>query len=297
MLIRLAQVRRGETIRWSVVDRGRGISAPEMLRVADRDVSNAGGEGLGLAISRQLAALQFSPLRMRSRVGKGTEVNFETATGGPRSVASAWVRWRTSFAKPDRPSSSQQERPIEWTSQSGDRKIRLDPPAVSVSLSHAATRPRCEGSVATGVVSLGGTVSRSAADQFDSVLQSQLQMFDLAYRADARRWVWCLDAEQQAARDRIEAISDVVIERIPGIRMNWSRPQVIRLDAHRSVWQLTDLLVRQSLSASSAARGFDCDEVRLGSEPIAPSAIASERLDAEVRRLVAEHHPKSSSSN
>ena len=118
--------------------------------------------------------------------------------------------------------------------------------------------------------------------------QSQLQMFDLAYRADARRWAWCLDADQEIARDRIETISAVINSRVPGIRMKWSRPQIIRLDSQRTVWHLTDLLVRQSLSAASAARGFDSDEVRPGTEPIAPSAIASERLDAEVRRLTAD---------
>lgn len=69
VLMRVARIRHGETIRWSVVDRGRGISEKEMLRITDRDVSYAGGEGLGLAISRQLAALHFSPLKIRSRLG------------------------------------------------------------------------------------------------------------------------------------------------------------------------------------------------------------------------------------
>ncbi len=151
VLIRLARVRHGETVRWSVVDRGRGISEQEMLRVADREVSYAGGEGLGLAISRQLAALQFSPLRIRSRLGKGTEVNFETAARGPRSVANTWVRWRMSFATPERSVPSRGDGSIEWTSQTGDRKMRLDPPAVSVSLSHAASRPRCEASPGVGL--------------------------------------------------------------------------------------------------------------------------------------------------
>ena len=293
VLIRLARVRHGETIRWSVVDRGRGISEQEMRRVAEREFSYADGEGLGLAISRQLAALQFSPLRIRSRLGKGTEVNFETVAGSPRSVAGAWVRWRMSFATPEPSLSSGREGSIEWTAQTGDRKMRLDPPTVSVSLSHAASRPRHAGCLASGFVSLGGTVSRNAADQFDAVLQSQLQIFDLAYRADARRWVWCLDADQEAALDRIEAISEVVAVRIPGIRMKWSRPQIISLDARRTVWQLSDLLVRQSLSAFSATRGFDSDEVRPGTGPIAPSAIAAARLDAEVRRLIADRGSKS----
>jgi hypothetical protein len=135
---------------------------------------------------------------------------------------------------------------------------------------------------------------RNAADQFDAVLQSQLQMFELAYRVDTRRWVWCLDANQETAHERIAAISEVLTERIPGIRMKWSRPQVIRLDAQRTVWQLSDLLVRQSLSGSSTTRGMDSDEVRPGTEPIAPSAVASARLDAEVRRLSAGLRPNSS---
>ncbi len=94
VLIRLESIRNGEAIRWSVIDQGTGISESDMQRIADRQVSFGGGEGLGLSICRQLAALHFSPLQIRSRLGSGTEVSFETAAAGPRSVAQSWSRWR-----------------------------------------------------------------------------------------------------------------------------------------------------------------------------------------------------------
>lgn len=285
VLIRTARVRRGETVRWSVVDRGRGINSAELMHVAERQVSYAGGEGLGLSISRQLAALQFSSLKIRSRSGKGTEVTFETASSGPRSVASVWTRWRIGFAVATGASTSPDTASRAWTSPSGDRLMRLDPPAVAVTLTHEASSPRSADCFAAGVVSLGGTVSRSLADQFDAEFQSQLQLFELAYRVDARRWVWGLDAAGDSAQDRIDVIADRVQSRIPGIRMNWACPQTIRLDSLRTARWMSDLLVRQSLKTGTMAPGFGADEVRLGTLPIRQSAIATARLDGELGRL------------
>ncbi len=293
VLMRVARIRHGETIRWSVVDRGRGISEKEMLRITDRDVSYAGGEGLGLAISRQLAALHFSPLKIRSRLGRGTEVSFETPVAGPRSVASVWTAWRVGFMTPARATRSQEDGSLEWTSQSGDRQMRLDSSAVSASLSHEASRPRCSDALSAGSVALGSTVSRSAADQFDIDFQSQMQMFELAYRVDTRRWVWCLDADLESAKNRIESIAEGLSSRIPGIRMNWSDPKSIPLDEHRTVWQVSDLLVRQSLCVSTIAPGFGSDEVRPGTGPIAPSVIAAARLEAELQRLTSDFRSQS----
>ena len=293
VLIRLARIRHGEAIRWSVVDRGRGISEDEMRNVSDRAVSYAGGEGLGLSISRQLAALQFSSLKMRSRLGKGTEVTFETAAAGPRSVASLWTRWRLSFQSSTDAASSirpAQSPPRETTAEirdpKGERHIRLDPPVVAVSLRHEATTPRSDERVAVGVVSLGATVSRAASEQFDKQLQSQLQMFDLVYRTEQRRWVWCLDADD--IDQRIDLITDVIHSQIPGIRMTWSDPQMVPLDDRRTGWRLCDLMVREALAASNNMQGFEADDVRPGTPPLSPSAKASTRLDAELARLTSD---------
>ena len=95
VLISLEPTGGGEAVRWTVADQGCGISESDLQQIASHQVSNSGGEGLGLMICRQLAALHFSPLTIRSQLGCGTQVSFEIAAGGPRSVAACWTRWRT----------------------------------------------------------------------------------------------------------------------------------------------------------------------------------------------------------
>jgi hypothetical protein len=283
ILIRLQDVREGEAIQWSIIDQGSGISENVMQQIADRQTGFSEGEGLGLAICRQLSALHFSVLQMRSRLGSGTEVSFETACGGPRSIANAWAKWRVSqrgpLQKPKHKSSLSQ-------SSTGERRIRLDPPVVSAELRHEATLPRCEDRLAAGIVSVGGAVAREAADNFDEVLQSQLQMFDFVYRINTRRWVWIFDTDEHGVADRIGAITDSVATSTPNVRMTWSTAQMIPLDPRRTQARLSDLMVRETLAASASTNlGFDRNEVRLGTSPIEESEIASARLDEELKRL------------
>jgi hypothetical protein len=284
VLIRLAPLRRGETICWSVIDRGRGISENQMRCVGDREVSFAGGEGLGLAISRQLAASMFSFLKIRSRLGKGTEVSFETAASGPRSVASHWSRWRCAFQSADQKMVSRDECLVELN-RAAPNQIRFDSPSISVSLAHDGARPRCEDGFTAGVVSVGGTVSKEAADRFDAVFQSHLALFELAYRVDDRRWIWCLDADEPAIADRMATLTESINAAIPGIRLKWSAPHTITLDPRRTSRWMNDLLVRQSLVGDVIPTRFDSDEVRLGASPMVSSSIAADRLDAELARL------------
>ena len=284
VLIRLQMPRDGEAIRWSVVDQGRGISESNMQRIADRQVTFGGGEGLGLSICRQLAALHFSTLRIRSRLGSGTEVSFETAAAGPRSVAELWSNWRVAQRGPlQKP---QHSRDAESPSSARtSRRMRLDPPAVEIEVSHEASAPRCEDRLSAGIVSVGAAVSREAVDAFDQLLQSQLQMFDFVYRVDTRRWVWAFDVDAHGVQDRIDSIVDAAEAKIPSLRMSWSDPSTIPVDGRRTNSRLTDLLVRETLSASASTHVRDNNEVRLGTPPIAHSDIAAERLDAEIRRL------------
>ncbi len=284
ILIRLEKIRDGEALRWSVVDQGTGIGEADMQIIAERQVSLGGGEGLGLAICRQLAALHFSSLQIRSRLGTGTQVSFETAAAGPRSVADAWARWRVARRGPlKQPQQRGETSSNELANES--KRMRLDPPALTIELSHEATSPRCQDRLAAGIVSLGGTVSRDAADQFDEMFQSQMQMFDLVYRVETRRWVWVMDCDTHGIEDRIESIDDTIKAKIPTIRTNWSAPQMIPVDSRRTHARLSDLLVRESLSASSINYGLDHNDVRPGTAPIEPSDVAAERLEQELRRL------------
>jgi hypothetical protein len=240
---------------------------------------------MGWAVNQQLAALHFSPLKIRSRPGKGTHVSFETAADGPRSVARHWTRWRLGASESSDLMRRSTGPSSKLAGESRDRHIRLDAPAIVLTLSHHAARPTCRDHFVAGAVALGGTVSRVAADQFDQLLQAKLNNYDLAYRVDTRRWVWCFDADADSVRRRIESLEELATSCIAGVRMKWSHLQSMQLDASRTAGQVSDLVVRQFLAASQNAMRFDPQEVRPGTSPIAASKSAEIRLDAEVRRL------------
>jgi hypothetical protein len=300
ILIRFAASRGGNFVRCSVIDQGRGIDPEDLKRIAEHHVSFSAGEGLGLTICRQLAAVHFSALEIRSRRGAGTEVSFELPAAGPRSVAAAWARWRVVMK---RLSSDSISRPLvrprrrdgipgQSISSTPDsaQTIRLDSPAenqrsVVVELHHRDTKPRVSSCFAAGVVTLGAAVSRQAADQFGEVLDRELQMFDISYRVETRQWVWVFDADQDSVVQRIESIDHATRVGLDGVRSTWSEPQIIPVDLKSSATRLSDLMVRQALFASTIDHGLVHDEVRLGTAPISPSDSAVQRLDAELRRL------------
>jgi len=272
-------------LRWSVIDTGRGISQQDLEQIADRQVSFSGGEGLGLSISRQLAAVHFSKLSIQSRVGTGTEVSFETAAAGPRSVAEVWARWRIAQL------TSEQQELVTWRHHpegTSQRKVRLDPPSYRVELHHEAARPRCPHRFAAGIVTVGATTSRDAADEFDKLLQGQCFLFDFVYRINARRWVWVLDTDEDALQDRIESITAAAASAIHDLRVDWSSPQMIPVESGRTAKRLSDLLVRETLYVAASGNVMDNNEVRLGTKPIEPSAVAANRLDEELARLASQ---------
>ena len=328
ILIRLERTRSGDTVRWSVIDQGVGIGAPDLHAIAEQRVSFSGSEGLGLIICRQLAALQFSALHIRSRLHAGTEVAFETPTAGASSVAECWARWRVAYRQArDRPRpSGLKPAEADWPStracdglrldrpavaeasdfaggpDQGDgsgsatgrrpanseaTRHRIDRPAVTVQLEHEAVFPRVEQQAVAGTVTVGATLPVSTADQFDSLLQSQQRLFDLVYRVDTRTWVWIFDTDHDAVSTRIEAITEWAQREIQNVRLTWSQPRVVPIDDCRTVRRISDLLVRQSLSASTVSTAGSQDEVRLGTTPLEQSPVASSRLDAEMSRLIA----------
>jgi hypothetical protein len=300
VLVQLQCPRGSSVVRWAVIDRGGGIKRNVLKQMSGNcdfpdgndaaAVSTIGGEGLGLLISRQLAALHFSHLQICSRFGQGTEVSFKTVFGGPRGVADAWANWRmenrTALKKPRHRDGRLQR--VDRGNHLADKKIPETPvelPIMSVTLSHNATRPKCDKRVVAGVVALGATVARATADRFDHLLQRQQRMFDFVYRVESRQWVWAFDIEPEALHARIESISDEVVTQIPDARMTWSDPQIIPVCDRVTHSRLSDLLVRSTLAASSGTNISDQDEVRLGTLPIGESHVAAGRLDDEMRRL------------
>lgn len=299
VLVQLQRPRGSSLVRWAIIDRGGGIKRKVLQRMAcDNESADGtaaviesmgGGEGIGLLISRQLAALHFSDLQICSRFGQGTEVSFATVSGGPRGVADAWSNWRMENSRnPLKPRyyDGLLHRVDQGNHVAADTATtRVGLPIMSVKLSHNATRPRCEKQVIAGTVSLGAAVSRSTADTFDHLLQRQQRMFDLVYRVESRKWVWAFDLDFEALEARLESICDEVVTQIPDARMSWSAPQTIPIGDRVTHSRLSDLLVRSTLAASSLTNVNDQDEVRLGTLPIGESKIAANRLDDELRRL------------
>ncbi len=292
VLIELRRVQGGNAVKWTVVDQGAGISESEMEQIASRQQSLSGGEGLGLMISRQLAAMHFSQLGIRSRLGTGTEVSFETPAGSPRSVTACWLNWRRRFVRNSTLGKDGQLTVIERGSSRirPPRRTRLQPPSVTIEIAAEGNSPRCEDAVSIGTVTLGAAMPLHTADQFDALFQNQLQAFELAYRVDARRWVWILDADQDCVADRIETMMFAVAKEIANLRLTWSPAKTLAVKQSRTAALISDLMIRKSLSAFDATRIQDNNTVRLGTLPIEPSPSATARLGQQVRWLSRNRH-------
>jgi two-component system sensor histidine kinase EvgS len=81
---RLGETKEGQRLRISVVDTGIGISKDQLSRLfqpftqAEASTTRRfGGTGLGLSISRRLADMMGGDIQLNSKVGLGTDVNFE----------------------------------------------------------------------------------------------------------------------------------------------------------------------------------------------------------------------------
>lgn len=306
VLIRFSATACGEFIRCSVIDQGHGMDREHLERMSASDRSGAGQQGLGLTICSQLAAIHFTQLEIRSQLGSGTQVSFELPAAGPRSVGTAFAKWRNSTKprsdekstrpriRPRRRDASLQD-PFALPSHSTDAfspssPMRLDTPvsqrrSSDVCLPYSATQPQAADVFSAGVVNLGAAVSRQVADQFDEVISRQLGVFEFSYRVNTRRWVWGFDADQESISKRIESINHAASSTLVGVRSTWSDPQIIRIEPKTTATRLSDLIVRQTLSASTIDHGLGNDEVRLGTGPIVQSDSASQRLDEELRRL------------
>jgi len=284
VLVRLQTQPYGEIVRWSVIDQGPGIRESEIQRILNRDLDNR--EGFGLAECQQIASLHFSSLDLYSRIGSGTDISFDTPRLGPRSVASVWSRWRSAQSK----LLLQNETRADETSESvvaedSQQHFRVDSSPTKMSLSRCVEQPRHNDQMTAGTVTLGATVSRTSADVFDRFAQHELQMFDLVYRVGTRRWVWGFDNDLREAGERIESMIEGATALNSGIRMNWSRPQMIPIDDRLTNRRLSDLMIREALIESRSSGIVDKNTVRLGTAPIQQSQTTTDRLNEELHRL------------
>jgi len=220
VLVRVQSLQSREAIRWSVIDQGRGFQRAELEQRLATEASNQGAFGLNAC--RRVAALHHGALELYSRVDSGTEISFETSHFGPREFASNWTAWRLA----QRGKEGQRISSTQLAPQDSDQQLRIDAAPARLSLLRAEGSPQYPGCVSIGTVALGATVSLSAANQFDRVLQHQLDVFDFAYRAGPRRWVWGLDADQPAAHYRTDSIDQTVCATLEGIRTTWAEARI-----------------------------------------------------------------------
>ncbi len=279
VLIRVQADSAADTVRWSLIDQGPGVSTHQLHQMLHQPHAIAGA--VDLAMCQQISALHFSSLEVYSGIQGGTEFSFETPRSGPRSVVAAWSRWRSMLSE-----SRQEGNGVTMNfANATTGQLRFDAAPARMTLSQVDEQPCHADGLTAGTVNLGATISRVTADAFDRCLQSQIRMHELVYRVGTRRWVWAFDQDERTVNQRIESISMISKSVIPGIRMNWSQPVWIPVDARQTNLRLSELLVRQSLSESTNAGMVDKDAVRMGTPPMMPSQTTSDRLDEELRRL------------
>ncbi|MCA9136400.1 MAG: HAMP domain-containing histidine kinase [Planctomycetales bacterium] len=299
VLIRAKTVRGQDSMVWSVVDQGQGIAPSDMELIAAGKAPARSTGGLGLMISRQLAAAHFSTLRIESRVGTGTAVSFRTPTGGPAAVATRWVDWRSDLLSmgdgavqvdrqlvhevlPARPSKNASK-------PTPPRRVRIDVPAQVIELGAGEIQPAFENEVFLTTVAVGAAIPASGTDAFDAILQRSMRMTELAYRTGRRSWVIAWDADREMGNVKRMELQRLVRNELDGIRMTWGQSSVVsvRRQPYFGVSlpvRLTELIVRETLSAAQHSVN-DADQVRLGTAPIVYSPLPASRLEKEVMWL------------
>ncbi|KAA5543686.1 HAMP domain-containing histidine kinase [Roseiconus nitratireducens] len=302
ILIRGEQQPGRPTVRWSVVDQGPGISASDLQRISLGKTPARSVGGLGLRISRQLAAAHFSSLHLESRVGTGTAVSFETPGGGARQVAQQFANWRCALIDRSEGGKEQvnsnavtirdQASGRQRSQPHNPRRLRIDVPPTTIELGLQDHQPAFAGQVVLTTVSVGAAVPPGLADQFDRLLQRSLRITELAYRAGCRHWVIAWDADPEAANAKREALRCESRNLLPAVRLSWGEtalvaartkapPQFARSIANR----LADLMTRVALHPDELATDPVSD--RDHSAAVLPSEIPLRRLQRDVFRLKA----------
>jgi hypothetical protein len=288
VMVRTQPVQTYGTLRFDVIDRGPGISPAELQTLGNRGTSGGGGNGLGLVISRQMTALHFSDLKIKSRPRWGTCVSFEVPAAGPGAVADRWCHWREQRTK-ERPSPDERWR-LDRPTAPPLRKPRAVPrtsspaaPCDEVILSHESPPPQHPESFAAVSLQLATPGSSEIAAQMDRQLQEGLRMYELAYRAAERRWVMFWDADRSQALQRRASTQRSLAASLPAARFAWSDILHLPLGGRPARARVRDLMVRDTLSVASEIPWGD--DRRMSSDLGVPTDVVNRRLDAELRHL------------
>ncbi|WP_182866748.1 sensor histidine kinase [Rhodopirellula sp. JC639] len=309
VLIRTHVNRNQGVMNWSIVDQGAGISPADLELISAGKAPAKSIGGLGLIISRQLAAAHFSTLRIESRVGTGTAVSFQTIVGGPAAVAARWVKWRSDLiTKQQRKILNEghrvhEVRPSRASHPSGapvpPRRVRIDVPSQTIELGLGEIQPAFPDHVYLTTVSLGAAIPASRADAFDALLQRSMRFTELAYRTAQRSWVIAWDADLQTGNAKRAELERQAHNELEAMRMTWGADHVVPATPHPVYGtplssRLSDLIVRQALAGAQHAVSDDdqmqpqSDSAEAGFAPteLEPAVTAaSTRLDFDVQWL------------
>ncbi|MEZ6088556.1 MAG: HAMP domain-containing sensor histidine kinase [Pirellulaceae bacterium] len=292
--IRTELARTNDRIRLTVEDAGPGLTAEQLKELGNRGVSHQGGNGLGLTICRQIAALHCTHVTVESEHGRGTRFGLELPVGGLSSVVGSFAMWRemvlpASPVKPSlRPSSSLRRRPIRRI-ESGPAIQNL--PGVSNPPQHTHTVAM----VAVNTIETDESTSQASMMQLDRFLQGFCGLHELAYRIERDQWIMLWDASIAEAQKRIELIDQMRLNHsdpeVVHQKLQWSSPIIQSVGANSDRAKLERVFTRvdggERDDSTSALTMEPPSYVANGRDDDSPSdqrsEVAQRRLESEVQ--------------
>ena len=271
--VRTEIARTGDRLRFSVQDHGPGMTAEQVQSFSQRGVSQAGGQGLGLAICRQIASLHFARVGFESEPGTGTRFSLEVPTNGPSSVVNAFATWRESLLTLATPNNTagQKIRPKRRDASASNMHF-LPVDDVMPKHPHALTMLSASG---------GESLNESTAAEMDHFLQGQCRMHELIYRVENAHWIMLLDMAVGGTDQRIAQIGQAQRScqdaDVRQSAIEWFGPVSLALGTAQDRQRLNEAFVRGSLGINGIQPASDAVE----SPPL--SDVAQRRLEAEVR--------------
>ena len=256
------------------------------------NIVNEKDDWVELAIWRSYAATLSTHPEIMLRPNGGWEIALDLPIDSPASVATQWARWRQSQHWQSRPSRTGHVAALpKITSdiaakndRGGDSVNRLLCGLMSANVGPGPILPS-QSAILTVVA--GAAVSPDAIEAFHRKLESDLGMYDFAYRVSSRRWlvVWDVDAAQ--ARTRIETLACGNLDSASPIRLQWSSIGVLPIRDGQTGRILADRIARELLSDSES--GFVAVDQSADAEAadFRHSTVPSDRLMAEMRHLAA----------
>ncbi len=198
--------------RLGVRDTGRGIAPAAQQRLIqgtqevrrERTTDNLGAsEGLGMTICRQIAQLHHSRLWLNSEPNVGTAIEMMVPIASPSAVARTFCRWRSRAQQPQRRSDG-------FIALPEDPVIAKQPEISLQTL--AAVSPQ-----------------RSAVEDVDFLVQSDLGINEIAYRVADAGWVMAWDESTELVPARRQRIQQAIDQQMhnhssPGCVLRWSHP-------------------------------------------------------------------------